>query len=486
MKYRALICITLILLSGCKVSNEDDKEGPKATIFPDYNTVIDSNEAIVITFDEPISSKNISFTGDLNEDGFSRQIGGNVLTLIPNDYWSGGKQRNLSIKVQDMLGNKSTIKLVLNFPLIFKNFQAADIVIGQADFNAKDLSGPSASSIGYLYGNVFSDGKKLFIADHKENRVLVFNDIPLSNQMPADFVIGQKDFNSGIETNKKIGMNSPQMVATNNTQFFVVEYGNSRVLVYNQKPTGFNVLPDFVLGQQDWGQSVAECDAQSLSSPETIVATDNKVLVTDSANNRVLIWDLPITQNAQLPNLVLGQADFDTCAPNHHVTLGSLRAPTGIWSDGDKVVVVDNENNRVLIWNEFPTKNNALADVIIGQSAKHLTAGNDNDQDGVSDYVSASTLFYPYGGVHSNGKQLCIADRSNNRVLIWREIPKNNFKPADIVIGQPDMLTRDKNIYQKHGRSARTLSSPTGCYFHDSKLFVSDDGNGRVLIYNSF
>ena len=66
-----------------------------------------------------------------------------------------------------------------------------------------------------------------------------------------------------------------------------------------------------VVGQPDFDTSDFDCTADSLGSPETATVTPNgKLVVTDSENHRVLIWNALPTANGQPADLVLGQADM--------------------------------------------------------------------------------------------------------------------------------------------------------------------------------
>jgi len=49
-------------------------------------------------------------------------------------------------------------------------------------------------------------------------------------------------------------------------------------------------------------------------------------------------------------------------------TPSSLRTPTAVASDGVRLVIADTDNNRILIWNSIPTTNNAPANVVVGQA----------------------------------------------------------------------------------------------------------------------
>ena len=68
-------------------------------------------------------------------------------------------------------------------------------------------------------------------------------------------------------------------------------------------------------------------------------------------------------------DVVLGQDDFEAHDP--HLSQSGLQNPTQIASDGNVLVVSDTDNNRVLIWRQIPTSNNQPADVVIGPAGFH-------------------------------------------------------------------------------------------------------------------
>ena len=70
---------------------------------------------------------------------------------------------------------------------------AADIVLGQPDFTTVELNPAAQNTLRKPIG-VGYNGHFLAAADSDNNRVMVWKGLPASNQQPADFVVGQKDF----------------------------------------------------------------------------------------------------------------------------------------------------------------------------------------------------------------------------------------------------------------------------------------------------
>ncbi len=176
-------------------------------------------------------------------------------------------------------------------------------------------------------------------------------------------------------------------------------------------------------------------------APRGVFVAKNRLFVADTGQNRVFIWpEMPATEYAE-PAVILGQlavADFGRNTDGV-VTASSLQYPSGLWSDGHKLIVADAWNHRVLIWHTLPTTNAQPADVVIGQPG--FTTNQPNVQ-GIGAAPTAQTLNWPYG-VFSDGQHLWIADTGNRRILFYHTIPTANYAAADKVIGKPDFTSRD-------------------------------------------
>jgi hypothetical protein len=176
-------------------------------------------------------------------------------------------------------------------------------------------------------------------------------------------------------------------------------------------------------------------------APRGVFIVDNHLFVSDTGRNRVFIWkSLPTAPNSE-PDVVLGQDDSSATERNAGGQAGasSLQYPSGIWSDGTRLIVADAWNHRVLIWHTMPTEHGQPADVVLGQPD---FGHNEPNVKGVGAKPGPNTLYWPYG-VFSDGKSLWIADTGNRRILFFEQIPLENGAPADAVIGKPDFYTRD-------------------------------------------
>jgi uncharacterized protein (TIGR03437 family) len=359
----------------------------------------------------------------------------------------------------------------------YMTYQAARLVIGQPTFTNQQ-SGATNQLLGSAAGIAFA-ANTLFVADSNRfgltpdnNRVLLFGNITQSMPQPLDAI--------------------PNF--------------SGRCPVCLGKATT-------VLGQPDFTSSNFNTSATGLRTP-TAVASDGQILaVADTANNRVLIWNTIPTTNGKPADLVLGQPDFNTVQPVV-VNSSTFRAPQGVWIQNGKLFVADTQNSRVMIWNSIPTKNNQAADVVLGQPSFTSAPVLDLTQNNLT--AAPNTMLNPIS-VTSDGVRLFVTDLGFNRVLIWKSIPTQTQQPADVEIGQPDMVSSipnyafsgaaattsgstnvetpvlctvatgtDSNGAPTYPQScAATLSFPRFALSDGTRLYIADGGNDRVLVFNT-
>ncbi len=378
-------------------------------------------------------------------------------------------------------------------------FQAASVVIGQADFvgNQRNQGGSAAAdTLDGPYGNAARTSKGLFyVSDYDNNRVLGFPSIPSTNDASAAFVLGQPDLTSVSRGDNADELYGPETVVAFKKMLIVTDFSNSRVLIWKTAPTTSGVPADIVVGQSAFGMNSVACATAGLANPESIAVAKGKLVVGDSSNNRVLIWNKIPTTNGQPPDLVLGQNNSTTCVNNNNGTGASgapsaanFDYPAGVWTDGTKLIVADADDNRVLIWKRFPKSAFQPADIVLGQVDFTTKSKNNDGTGGVGVNPSRPSLSFPYY-LLSNGSQLFVADASNNRVLVWNKFPKANFQPADVVLGQPSFTCGVKNNdgtgCVSGATSASNFYEPQGFFLYKNQLIVTDGFNSRYLIYTS-
>ncbi|MHB8138289.1 MAG: putative Ig domain-containing protein [Smithellaceae bacterium] len=496
-----LILLLMLLIAGCgKGGNDAPFFYLPTSITSASNTIFTEDTASTFTVTATgLPTITFAITGTLPA-GITFNAATGVLSGTPALGTSGTYPLTITASNGFFQPTQNFTLIVIKATVTLSNFQNASVVIGQPDFVSMAINqggAAGANTIYRPYGNPLFHNGILYIPDFLNHRVLGFNGVPTSNNANADFVLGQPDLTTTLPNSGANQMYGPQTVKVYNGKLFVTEYNNRRVLIWNSAPTTTAQPADVVVGQTGFGLSVTDCTQTSLGGPESMEVAGGKLIVADSDNNRVLIWNTIPTTNGAPADVVLGQGDFTHNMYNDDnqdgvadaaPTARTLRYPSGIWSDGTRLIVADPGNNRILIWNTFPTSNFAPADVVLGQGDFTHNMYNDDNQDGTADAApTARTLNYPYM-LDSNGTQLFVTDFNNNRVLIWNSIPTTNFAPANGVLGQGDFTHNVNNDDNQDGISdgaptARTLSYPAGIYVFGKTLIVTDTTNNRYLIY---
>lgn len=206
-----------------------------------------------------------------------------------------------------------------------------------------------------------------------------------------------------------------------------------------------------------------------LLAPRGVYMHGNLLAISDTGQNRVFIWYNFQYTEQQVPDVVLGQLNATDTGRNAGglVDASSLLYPSGIWTNGEMLIVADAWNHRVLIWHSIPTQHGQPADVVVGQ--QNFTTAEPNGA-GIGASPQADSLYWPYG-VWCQNKALWIADTGNRRVLYFKTIPQQNGAKADGVVGQPDMHSRDYDPQHaiwpysvKTGPHGELLIADTQCF----------------------
>lgn len=234
----------------------------------------------------------------------------------------------------------------------------------------------------------------------------------------------------------------------------------------NDEPIGPVLKGQIFLGGRD----------NALLAPRGVHLVNGKLIVADTGQNRVFIWNEIPTQAYQEPAVVLGQLEKKDTDRNAggKISASTLMYPSGLWSDGERLVVCDAWNHRVLIWNKWPTTNGQPADVVLGQPDFN---SNEPNVKGVGATPSARSLNWPYGVDFANGK-LFVADTGNRRILIYDQFPTEHFTPADQLIGKQSFEDRDYDPNQAIWPYSVKIG-PGG------EIAISDTQYYRVLLFEN-
>lgn len=256
-----------------------------------------------------------------------------------------------------------------------------------------------------------------------------------------------------------------------------------------------------IIGQKTFTAQAPATTVDQLGGVGGLAYANNMLFVADSnrvgslpLNHRVLIYrnldQIALPVNAAIPqgsrcpacrgaaSTVLGQADFDKNVLPQVPTAAAMRSPTAVASDGVRLAVADTDNNRVLLWNSIPSNNNTPANIVLGQENFTSSAAPRG--------IPGQRMRGPQG-VWIQGTRLFVADSGHSRILIWNNIPTQNFQPADIVLGQPDFNTAIELDLARTtiDPKAENMVNPVSVTSDGQRMYVADLGQNRVLIWNS-
>ena len=176
------------------------------------------------------------------------------------------------------------------------------------------------------------------------------------NRQNADIVLSAFDFN---ETGGGLSFNRNSGIASDGTRLVLADTFNNRVLIWNSLPSA-NTSPDIVLGQTNFNTNNPGSSSSQMNWPISVSLAQDKLVVTDTYNDRILIWNTFPTKNAQPADLIIKNS-----GPPGQPTKKTVKWPWGIWTDGSKLAISNTGAGSVLIWNTFPIYNNQAADILL-------------------------------------------------------------------------------------------------------------------------
>jgi len=309
-----------------------------------------------------------------------------------------------------------------------------------------------------------------------------------TNGQEADIMLSGIDFNNA---GGPLLFNHPKGIATDGTHLLLADGNNNRVLIWNSLPTG-NTPPDMVLGQPNFITNYPGTGRHQMNWPASVATDGKRIVVADTYNDRILIWNRFPTENAVPADIVLdGKAGFQFGKP----TKNGFSWPWGVWTDGQKLVVSSTMGGYVLIWNSFPTRDNQPADL-------YLTAGGN---------------FGTPRTITSDGKSLIVGDHNAKNTqssignFFWKSFPTKDdepydfFRPADgawltgsfTTEGKLVMLGDTLHIWNRLPASASEppVISISGFRFTGgdgaslaiagNRVYISLYNGNRIAVYNS-
>jgi hypothetical protein len=240
----------------------------------------------------------------------------------------------------------------------------------------------------------------------------------------ADLMLGGFGFN---QSGGALVFNHPTGLATDGKALLMTDRWNNRVLIWKSAPAS-NAPSDLVLGQPDFNQNNPGKGRHQMNWPGNVAVTPDgqRIAVTDTSNDRILIWSSFPTKNGQAADLVLDLLQFSppSAAPNQQSSPDARRPrfgggmrfgwPWGVWTDGKKLAVVATHGSAVLMWNSLPTRDNQPPEFVLRPDG----AGTPRN------VTSDGKTFFAVSD-HNYG------DNSRPATMVWNSFPTSAPQPPD-------------------------------------------------------
>ena len=490
---------------GLKWSCLIDENRNKRKSFYAYKTLIEKIDGF--------ESAEIKSTGDLNLVEFN--VKGRKVFVA----WGSGELKELlegKFIVTDMYGNsseKNADEIILNEELIYLESSQKGDLNGDGEVNVLDLvtlvniilgkkegegdiNGDGrtdaldlAELINIILGlppeeqieekpeeqpGEVREGKPYVIQLESEYKMAEDGDGIFKSGQDADIVLSWFDFNYA----EPLVFNHPMGIASDGKRLLLADTRNNRILIWNELPVG-NEEPDLVLGQNDFYSNLPGCSESKLNWPVAVATDGKRIVVADTNNHRVLIWNEYPEKNGAPADIVLGQQDFYTCDEDS----SWLKWPWAVWTNGKKLIVAATREGRVYVWNEFPESSNQMPDLV-------LTA---REKFGTPRMIETDGESYLIIGDH-NWRGFEQEELEGDATLIWLEFPDEDEEP-DIIL--PDLLWGAMVVNNTlYGLAASVVKIPNWketLKSADEKLemiingngcsFCSEGGDGTGMIY---
>jgi DNA-binding beta-propeller fold protein YncE len=383
---------------------------------------------------------------------------------------------------------------------ILGQFDSATMADNPADYNKKCVF-DGASPFGFdepQSAAIDATNHWLFVSEYDNNRVLVFpltSGNLLSSKTPS-YVLGQTDF-AGCSDNQggTTGQNTlfePLGVAVDPTNqlLYVSDSGNQRVLVFSTASISNGMNASYELGQAAGGTAFTAADdaggQSGFGSPQYLAldTAHHLLYVSDEGDNRVMVFSVSTITNGENATYVLGQSSFTTSTAA--TTQGGMSAPEGLAYDAtnQRLFVSDCTNNRVLVFSVSTITNGMNASFELGQASG-------------SNAFKTATANTTQAGL--SGPQGLAYDSANTRLFVGDAATgtgtstNNRVMVFNVATGT---IANGENASYVLGQSGFTTATaattqsgfddPVGLAYDSTNLYlyVTDNYNDRVMIFN--
>ncbi len=341
---------------------------------------------------------------------------------------------------------------------------------------------PNKLSIRYganmAHGVFDQTGRRLFVSDANNNRVLIFNlgaDGRLIDRVP-DAILGQPDFRTSTAATTQSGLSGPRGVAYDSVRqlLFVADISNHRVLIFDVAEITNGESATAVLGQSLFTTGSSANTQTGMNAPAGLAydSTNKRLFVSQYNSNRISIFDITTIDNGESAINVLGQSDFVSTSPA--TGTGRLRNVIGIDYDPmmQYLYVGDTGNARVMIFDTTTITDGEDAVYVLGQP--HFTS---------STAVATQAGLKGSAGVTLDtvNRRLFVGDFPGNRIPVFDITSLSNGMNATNVLGQTTFTGSTASTTQSGFVSPYTVAfDVTNNYF-----YCADTSSNRLLVFDT-
>jgi sugar lactone lactonase YvrE len=257
-------------------------------------------------------------------------------------------------------------------------------------------------------------------------------------------------------------------------------------------PAGTQTLRATFTPEDTTDYTIATASVTIVVNPAASVPpnVNDLLAVADSGNNRVLIYNTPLTAG-ESASIAIGQTSLTEGLPNQgnaSPSAATLYTPTGLAMDSaGNLWVADDHNCRVL---EFqpPFATGMSATLVIGQPYFGAPPYCGTTA-GIPEYGGLPESWYPVGMIAFDSQgNLWVANGMAGRVVEFVPPFSNGMSPS-VAVGQPtleDTAPCNGGQNGEHGPAlpptAAALCGPVGIAFDpQGDLWVTDEGNVRLV-----
>ncbi len=368
------------------------------------------------------------------------------------------------------------------------NGENAINVLGQSSF-VTATSTPTQNQLHVPYGISYDTvGKRLFVSDRTDNRVVVYDVNAITNGENAVNVLGQSNFTNSTATTTQTGLARPQAVTyeSSNNLLYVSEFDNNRIVAYDVNSIvdgeaavdlighymeNDGITPDYTKSSVNSSPGLYGLSSGVVYS-NALDTLNHRLFSAENGNGRILVFNLDSSNRLidKTPDYVLGQSTFFyTSSARTQASIGNV---TGLAIDvsGQRLFVSQGTGNRITVFDIASITNGENAISVLGQ-ADFSASGAALTQSGLS---RSQGLTYD-----ATNQRLFVADYLNNRVLVYDVASITDGENAINVLGQANFTSSVSTSTQSG------MSTPYGLAYDDERrlLFVTNS-NHRVLVYD--